>query len=100
MSSSFGQDIRVTLFGQSHSEAIGLVIDGLPAGEAIELEQVRQFMSRRAPGSTKYVTPRHEKDVPIVLSGLLDGITCGAPLCAIIENKDIQIGRASCRERV
>ncbi len=90
MSSNFGQDIRITIFGQSHSEGIGVVIDGLPAGETIDMEQVRQFMSRRAPGSTAYVTPRKEEDEPIILSGLLDGVTCGAPLCAMIENKDVR----------
>ena len=90
MSSNFGQDIIVTIFGQSHSEAIGVVIDGLPAGEAVDMEQVRLFMSRRAPGSTGYVTPRQEQDTPVILSGLLDGVTCGAPLCAMIENKDIR----------
>lgn len=90
MSSNFGQDIKVTIFGQSHSKAIGVVIDGLPAGEMIDMEQVRQFISRRAPGSTGYVTPRQEQDAPVVLSGLLDGVTCGAPLCAMIENKDVR----------
>jgi chorismate synthase len=90
MSSNFGKNIKVTVFGQSHSEAIGVVIDGLPAGEKIDMEQVLQMMSRRAPGSSKYVTPRREKDMPVVLSGLLDGVTCGAPLCAMIENKDVR----------
>lgn len=90
MSSNFGQDIKITIFGQSHSEGIGVVIDGLPAGESIDMDQVRLFMSRRAPGSTGYVTPRKEEDEPIVLSGLLDGVTCGAPLCAMIENKDVR----------
>jgi chorismate synthase len=90
MSSDFGKNIKVTIFGQSHSEAIGVVIDGLPAGETIDMEKLQKFMSRRAPGSSEYVTQRQEKDVPVILSGLLNGVTCGAPLCAIIENKDVR----------
>ncbi|MEI6579434.1 MAG: chorismate synthase [Eubacteriales bacterium] len=88
MSSNFGDNIKVTIFGQSHSDAIGVVIDGLPAGETIDLETLQRFMNRRAPGSSEYVTQRQEKDIPEILSGLLDGVTCGAPLCAIIKNND------------
>lgn len=86
MSSSFGEQVKITIFGQSHSEAIGVVIDGLPAGEEIDLEQVQKFMERRAPGRNAYSTPRKEKDFPHVVSGLFAGKTCGAPICAVIEN--------------
>ena len=86
MSSNFGEKVKITIFGQSHSEAIGVVIDGLPVGEAIDMEQVQQFMERRAPGRNAYSTPRKEGDVPQVVSGLFEGKTCGAPICAIIEN--------------
>lgn len=86
MSSSFGKAIRITIFGQSHSEGIGVVIDGLPAGEPIDLEQVQRFMERRAPGRNAFSTSRKEGDVPRILSGLFEGKTCGAPLCAVIEN--------------
>lgn len=85
MSCSFGVCLRVTLFGQSHGAAIGAVIDGLPAGEPIDMDAVQAFMLRRAPGQA-HGTARVEGDVPQVLSGLVDGHTCGAPLCAIIEN--------------
>lgn len=85
MSCSFGVCLRVTLFGQSHGAAIGTVIDGLPAGEPIDMAAVRAFMRRRAPGQA-HGTARVEQDIPQVLSGLVDGHTCGAPLCAIIEN--------------
>ena len=88
MSSSIGQQVRVTLFGQSHSEGIGVVIDGLPPGEAIDLAQVQAFMLRRAPGRNRHSTPRREGDAPRILSGLVEGKTCGAPLCCIIENTD------------
>lgn len=88
MASQFGERIKVSLFGQSHSKAIGVVIDGLPAGEAIDLAQVQRFMARRAPGGAPYATARKEADEPQILSGLVEGFTCGAPLCAMIENKD------------
>lgn len=86
MSSSMGEKIRLTVFGQSHGEAIGVVIDGLRAGERIDIEQLSRFMARRAPGQSPLSTPRREKDEPRFLSGLVDGFTCGAPLCAVIEN--------------
>ena len=86
MSSSFGEKVKITIFGQSHSEAIGVVIDGLPVGEEIDLEAVRKFMERRAPGRNAYSTPRKEADLPRVVSGLFEGKTCGAPICAVIEN--------------
>lgn len=86
MASSFGKNIKVSLFGQSHSAAIGVVIDGLPAGQRIDMEEVARFMARRAPGRASYSTPRKEDDKPVILSGLVDDKTCGAPLCATIAN--------------
>ncbi len=90
MASTFGQTIKITVFGQSHSDAIGVTIEGLPAGEVIDLGELQAFMARRAPGQGAYSTPRKEADIPEFLSGVLeqDGnlITCGAPLCAIIRN--------------
>jgi len=86
MSSEFGKNIRVSIFGQSHGDAIGVVIDGLPVGEAIDMGELAAFMARRAPGRDATTTPRKEADTPKILSGLLDGKTCGAPLAAIIEN--------------
>ncbi len=86
MSSKFGHRIQISVFGQSHSQAIGVVIDGLPAGERIDLDQVQAFMKRRAPGRHPYATPRKETDTPEILSGLFEGRTCGAPLCAVIHN--------------
>lgn len=90
MSSSFGEIVKITIFGQSHSEAIGVVIDGLPVGESIDLERVSKFMERRAPGRNAYSTPRKEADAPRVVSGLFEGKTCGVPLCALIENTNTQ----------
>ena len=86
MSSTWGNFIKLSIFGGSHTEAIGVNIDGLPAGEAIDWEQVLAQMARRAPGQDPTATRRRERDTPRVLCALLDGVTTGAPLCAIIEN--------------
>ncbi len=86
MSSSFGERLKITIFGQSHSEAVGIVIDGLPAGEPIDPERIQRFLKRRAPGRNAYSSSRKERDIPRVLSGLFEGKTCGAPLCAVMEN--------------
>ena len=88
MSSTFGHSLRISVFGQSHSPAIGVTMDGLPAGLKVDMEEVCAFLARRAPGQGAYATARKESDAPEVLSGLVDGFTCGAPLCAVIHNKD------------
>ncbi len=86
MSSYLGKNLRVSLFGQSHSQAIGVCMDGLPAGERVNLEELERFLQRRAPGRDETATPRKEGDKPNILCGLVDGVTCGAPLAAVIEN--------------
>lgn len=88
MSSTYGKNIQISIFGQSHSEAIGVTIDGLPAGIKIDLDQLQQFLDRRAPGKSKYATKRSEADMPEFLSGIVNNITCGAPLTAVIRNRD------------
>lgn len=88
MSSDFGKNVKISLFGQSHSKAIGVVLDVLPAGEKIDMEKVLDFMARRRPGGSDYVTQRREADKPVILSGLVEGVTCGAPLAVMIENTD------------
>lgn len=88
MSCSFGEKLKITVFGQSHSEAIGVVIDGIPAGKKLDLEKIKQFMARRSPADKSYATKRSEADEFVIVSGLLDGVTCGAPLCAMIKNTD------------
>lgn len=92
MASSWGHSIRFSIFGESHGAAIGTVIDGLPSGERIDLEELAAFMARRAPGQGAYATKRSEKDAPEFLSGLLDNTTTGAPLAAIIKNNDTRSG--------
>ena len=88
MSCSFGEKYKITIFGQSHSEAIGVVIDGIPAGIRLDTEKILAFMARRAPGGKAYSTKRNEADYPNIVSGVVDGVTCGAPLCAVIVNSD------------
>lgn len=88
MSNSLGERFRVTIFGQSHSPMIGAVIEGVPAGVAPDMDFIRAFMARRAPGGA-LATARREADEPRIVAGLnARGETCGAPLCAIIENTD------------
>lgn len=86
MSSMTGNRIKISVFGQSHSAGIGVVIDGLPAGKKIDMEKVQKFMERRAPGRNSLSTQRKEADATEILSGLVNGVTCGAPLCAVIRN--------------
>ena len=83
-----GNKIKVTIFGQSHSEAIGAVVEGLPAGFKPDLEKIYAFMQRRAPGKDRFSTKRSEADFPKIVSGLVGGKTCGAPITAIIKNSD------------
>ncbi|MGN0070411.1 MAG: chorismate synthase [Atopobiaceae bacterium] len=87
MPSTMGETLTVSVFGQSHSEAIGCVISGLPSGIRIDMDEVKKFMARRAPGQGAWTTPRKESDTPEVVSGLdAEGLTCGAPLACIIRN--------------
>ena len=90
MSSYLGKNLKVTIFGQSHAPAIGVTVEGFPAGEQVDLDRLNVFLQRRAPGKSPLATARKEGDVPEFLGGLLDGVTCGAPLAAIIENHDMR----------
>lgn len=92
MSSVIGDKIKLSIFGESHGEAIGCVIDGLPAGIKIDMNAVYKDMQRRAPGKGKTATPRLEKDIPHILSGVLDNVTTGAPLAMVIENTNTKSG--------
>ncbi len=92
MSSVFGNKLKVQIFGQSHSKGLGVVMDGIPAGMKIDLEEVQRFLDRRAGGKNAYSTARKEADTPTILSGLVGETTCGAPLCAIFENANTKSG--------
>ena len=88
MSSSYGSNYRISIFGESHSAAIGVAIEGLPAGSAIDMEALQEFMERRAPGRDALSTARREADAPEFLCGVKNGIATGAPISAIIRNSD------------
>lgn len=92
MSSIYYGQLTVSLFGQSHAPGIGVTVDGLPAGEAIDLEELQAFLNRRAPGRGPWATTRKEEDRPEILSGLAGGYTCGAPLAALIRNTNTRSG--------
>ncbi len=86
MSSTFGQCLKLSIFGQSHGEAIGVTLDGFPAGMTIDMEALLAEMARRAPGQSLLTTARREADAPEFLSGVLNGRTTGQPICAVIRN--------------
>ena len=90
MASTWGSSIKLSVFGGSHTDAIGVVLDNLSPNEKIDLDAVRVQMARRAPGKDKTTTTRAEEDEPQILSGLLNGVTTGAPLAVIIQNTNVR----------
>ena len=92
MSSVYHGNFTVSIFGQSHADAIGVTIDGLPAGLAMDPDELQRFLNRRAPGQNDWSTPRKEADAPEFLCGLANGRTCGAPLTAVIRNTNTRSG--------
>ena len=92
MSSSYGENLRIHIFGESHGPAVGVTVEGIPAGEAVDLAELRRFLDRRAPGRNAWSTPRKEADVPEFLSGLREGKTCGTPLTAILKSANTRSG--------
>ena len=92
MSSSYGENLRIHIFGESHGPAVGVTVEGIPAGEAVDLEELQRFLDRRAPGRSAWSTPRKEADVPEFLSGLREGKTCGTPLTAILKSANTRSG--------
>lgn len=89
MSGIWGNKLKVSIFGESHGVGIGITIDGLMPGFEIDMDYVMREMARRAPGKSNLSTARNEADMPEILSGVFNGKTTGAPLCAIIRNKDM-----------
>lgn len=92
MSSTYGSNLKLTIFGQSHGAAIGMTLDGIPAGLSVDEGKLAAFLSRRAPGQNAWSTPRKEADKPEILSGIVDSVTCGAPIAAIIRNTNTRSG--------
>lgn len=92
MSSTYGDRIKLSIFGQSHGAAIGMTLDNIPAGLPVDFEALQAFLNRRAPGQHDFSTPRKEEDTPEFLSGVVNGFTCGAPIAAIIHNRNTKSG--------
>ncbi len=88
MGNSFGQVFRITTFGESHGPAIGVIIDGCPAGLAIDESFIQQELDRRKPGQSRITTQRKEEDRAIIQSGVFEGVTTGTPISMLIHNKD------------
>lgn len=92
MSSTYGEIIKLSIFGQSHGTAIGMTLDNIPAGLPVDTDRLQAFLNRRAPGQHDHSTPRREEDIPEFLSGIVNGYTCGAPIAAIIRNNNTRSG--------
>ncbi len=88
MSSNWGTNIELSIFGESHGKAIGIVMGNLPSGIELDIDEINKQMKRRAPGQNKISSPRKEADSFEIMSGVLDNVTTGAPLCAMIYNSD------------
>ena len=85
---SFGQLFRITTFGESHGEAIGLIIDGCPSNLEVDLDFIQAELDKRKPGQSKITTQRKESDTVQILSGVFEGKTTGTPIAMIIPNED------------
>ena len=92
MSSTYGENLKLSIFGQSHGPAVGMTLDGIPAGLPVDFDTLQEFLNRRAPGQNDWSSPRKEEDKPEFLGGILDGYTCGAPIAAVIHNKNTRSG--------
>lgn len=92
MSSTYGERLKLSIFGQSHGPAIGMNLDGIPAGQPVDLDALQAFLARRAPGQNEHTTSRKEADIPEFLAGIVNGFTCGAPITAIIHNTNTRSG--------
>ena len=90
MKSSYGDNLKLTIFGASHAPEIGMTLEGIPAGLPVDMEALQQFMDRRAPGRNEWSTTRKEADIPHFLSGLTDGITNGENIHAVIYNENVR----------
>lgn len=88
MTASFGKKIVTTIFGSSHGKSIGVVVDGLPLGEEIDMDELLSFMKRRAPGNGKFTTKRSEKDIPEFIAGVEENKIVDRTICATIRNED------------
>ena len=86
--STFGNSISITTWGESHGAALGVVIDGFPAGLKLSEEDIQLYLDRRKPGQSKFTTARAEGDKVRILSGVFEGVTTGTPISLMVENTD------------
>lgn len=86
--SIFGENFRISTWGESHGAALGLVIDGVPAGLTLDEKRIQEFMDRRKPGQSKFTTARKEADAIEILSGVFEGKTTGTPISMMVRNAD------------
>jgi chorismate synthase len=92
-SNSFGRLFKITTFGESHGKAVGVVIDGCPAGLSLTHEEIDLELKKRSPGQSPFTSPRKEEDKVEILSGLFEGKTTGAPIALLIANKDVDTSK-------
>ena len=88
MSNTFGSLFRITTFGESHGAGIGVIIDGCPAGVAVDAARIQAALDRRRPGQSDLTTPRKEADTVHIQSGMFEGVTTGTPISLFIPNAD------------
>ena len=89
MANTLGKNFKITTFGESHGKCVGVIIEGCPAGIKLGLNEIQKEVNKRKPGQNALSTQRKEQDKAEVLSGVLEGITTGAPICLIVFNEDI-----------
>ncbi|WP_001141231.1 chorismate synthase, partial [Leptospira interrogans] len=88
MPSSWGKIFKVSTFGESHGTSVGVVVEGVPAGIPIRLEEIQKDLNRRRPGQSNLTTPRDETDTVRVVSGVFEGKTIGSPIALIVDNQN------------
>ena len=90
MSKTYGENLKLYIFGTSHGPEIGMTLEGIPAGLPVDIDALRAFLKRRAPGQSQWSTPRKEADIPLFQSGLADGFTTGETITAVIKNENVR----------
>ena len=90
MKSTYGENLKLTIFGTSHGPEIGMTLEGIPAGLPVDFDKLQQFLNRRAPGQTDWSTPRKEADIPYFRSGLTNFVTTGDKIEAVIYNENVK----------
>ncbi|MBE6959667.1 MAG: chorismate synthase [Ruminococcaceae bacterium] len=92
MGNIYGENLKLSIFGHSHSESVGMTLEGIPAGLPVNMEQLLAFLKRRAPGQNAWSTPRKEADLPEFTAGLHNGFTDGKTITAVIYNRNTRSG--------